>query len=72
VGFSTGTLSAGLYTQSRDLTLYVPGIPKWDADCTTSGIPARVFRITKWITRDGLRARPEEYVGKLFFQKRQF
>ena len=50
----------------QGLTLYVPGIQKWDAKCNTSRLPVNMFGITYWITRDGLRAKPEEYVWKFF------
>jgi hypothetical protein len=52
---------------------FVPRIQnKWDAKCNTSGLPANMFGITYCITRDGLRAKPEEYVWKFIFYKRQF
>jgi hypothetical protein len=59
-------------TNPSCLTLYVPGIPKWDAECNKNGIPTSTFGISYWVTRDGFRAEPKEYVGKQIIHKRQF
>jgi hypothetical protein len=37
------------------LTLYVPGVPEWDAECTSTRISSNPFGICISVLRDGLR-----------------